>query len=312
MSTQNIDYDALAKQAGATSSIDYDALAKQSGATGRTLAAPAVSKPTVKMESEPMSWPQQRIAQTAENAAEVAKHVAPIGATAANDIYDSSAPNIATELYKRLSGKPNNLREIPAKAVMTWLMAGGIPEGKGVEAAEAVPKAESAPAPVRQSPPLPEAFNPPPPRYQPPPGTADVPFQGPAAAAPVRPSPELPAAFQPLPARPPAVPGTVEAPFQGAPPRFQPGAAGSMAESVAKPPVDPLLARLRAIAADLPDESELPPEKSLTPKLRKMLRAVDKIKQAAAAPAVPPEDADLTSLLEQSLKRVQQQKAASQ
>lgn len=102
-------------------------------------------------------------------------------------------------------------------------------------------------------------------------------------------------------------------------PAAVPGAAGSMAESVMQPvnpptgggptpaPVDPLLERLRAFAANLPpDDGELPPTKSLTPKLKTMLRTVNKIKQTAApeTPVVPPDDADLTSLLQQSLRRV--------
>jgi hypothetical protein len=90
-------------------------------------------------------------------------------------------------------------------------------------------------APMRLAPDLPAAFQSLPARPPGVPGTADTPFQGPLPAEPVRQSPPLPAAFQPLPPRYTPPVGTADVPFQ-VPERFTPpGAAGSMADSVAAP-----------------------------------------------------------------------------
>ena len=94
------------------------------------LAAPAVAKPSSQMQTEPMSFMQQRAAQFGENNDEAVRHLAPLIKSAANEIYDVSTPAIATEVYKRLQGQPNNLRKLPLKMVTAWLMSGGVPEGE--------------------------------------------------------------------------------------------------------------------------------------------------------------------------------------
>lgn len=110
---------------------------------------------TVEMQPQPLSWLEQRGAQLANNAASVAQHVVPLAKSAANDVYDVSTPNIATQLYKYLSGKPNTLHAIPGKAVLAWLAAGGIPEGEVAEAESAqaatslAPSTDSAAIPSR-------------------------------------------------------------------------------------------------------------------------------------------------------------------
>lgn len=93
--------------------------------------------PRAPVQAQPLSWLEQRGAQTAANAVDAAKHVAPIASRAANDIYDVSAPGIATEVAKQLAGLPNNLKKLPAKMVMGWLAAGGLPEADVAEAATA-------------------------------------------------------------------------------------------------------------------------------------------------------------------------------
>ncbi len=94
------------------------------------LAAPAMAKPTVNMQTEPMSMVQQRAAQFGENNDAALSHLARIIKSAAKDVYDVSTPAIATKVYKRLQGQPNNLRKLPLKMVTAWLMSGGVPEGE--------------------------------------------------------------------------------------------------------------------------------------------------------------------------------------
>lgn len=115
------------------------------------LAAPSVAKPTVQMQTQPMSFAQQRAAQFGENKDAVVSHLAPIVKSAADDVYDVSTPAVATEIYKRLKGEPNNLRKLPLKMVTTWLMSGGVPEGEAL-APEA--KIASDSAAVKASPTL--------------------------------------------------------------------------------------------------------------------------------------------------------------
>jgi hypothetical protein len=97
------------------------------------LAAPGVSKPSVNMQKEPLSWGQQRVAQTAENAVSAGQ----VAKDTADSVYDVSAPGIATEIAKHLAGRPNGLKKLPAKMVMAWLAAGGLPEGEAAEVAPA-------------------------------------------------------------------------------------------------------------------------------------------------------------------------------
>jgi hypothetical protein len=131
------------------------------------LAAPAIAKPSVDMKTETMSMLEQRTAQTSENFAEDYKHLKPMVQSAANDVYDVSAPNIAHQVYRQFKGLPNTLKELPPKMVMAWLNAAGL-KGEGVEAGagetaaktEAVAErpsipASEAPAPTPESPAMP-------------------------------------------------------------------------------------------------------------------------------------------------------------
>jgi hypothetical protein len=111
------------------------------------LAAPAIAKPSMRMQTEPMSFVQQRAAQFGENNDSAVRHLAPIIKSAANEVYDVSTPAIATEIYKRLQGQPNELRKLPLKMVTAWLMSGGVPEGEAAAPEIAVDSAaEKAPA----------------------------------------------------------------------------------------------------------------------------------------------------------------------
>lgn len=96
--------------------------------------------------AQPMNWFDQRRAQTAENAVEAGKHVADIGKNVANDTYDVSAFNIADQIHKRLRGQPNTLDQIPPKAVVAFLAAGGVPEAEEGEAAAKGASAAAEPA----------------------------------------------------------------------------------------------------------------------------------------------------------------------
>lgn len=107
-------------------------------------AAPAAPKPG--MQEQPLSF-TERIANNFRNDYE---HIKPIATSAANDVYDVSAPNIATEVFKAVRGEPNNLKQLPPKMVLAWLQAGGVPEGELEPLAKATAPeraaAEGAPA----------------------------------------------------------------------------------------------------------------------------------------------------------------------
>lgn len=101
------------------------------------LAAPPIAKPTVSMQPVPENFAERVIG----NEADAYYHAAPLVKegvkTLANDVYDVSTPNIATQIYRKLKGLPNSLDKLPEKMVMGWLTAGGLPEG------EVAPKGEA-------------------------------------------------------------------------------------------------------------------------------------------------------------------------
>lgn len=97
------------------------------------LAAPAIQKPNVSMQTVPENFAEK----VGANLATAYEHTKPIVQNAANDLYTASAPNIADQIQKRLRGQPNELHKIPQQAVMTWLAAGGVPEGEAAAPAEA-------------------------------------------------------------------------------------------------------------------------------------------------------------------------------
>jgi hypothetical protein len=62
---------------------------------------------------------------------EAAEAVLGMGKALASDAAKASAPNVFLQLYKHLKGEPNDLKSIPASAVMTFLAAAGDPETEG-------------------------------------------------------------------------------------------------------------------------------------------------------------------------------------
>lgn len=115
------------------------------------LAAPAVSKPQVQMNGSGLSFPEK----VGANLADAAEHVKPYVQQAANDVYDVSAPGIATEIYKKLQGLPNKLHELPGKMVQGFFAAAGVPEAKAEAAIPEIPaKFPGAPLPEAPTPEL--------------------------------------------------------------------------------------------------------------------------------------------------------------
>ena len=58
----------------------------------------------------------------------MASHASDAATGLANDVYDVSTPNLATQLYKHITGQPNTLNQIPGKAANAFMMVGGVPE----------------------------------------------------------------------------------------------------------------------------------------------------------------------------------------
>jgi hypothetical protein len=59
-------------------------------------------------------------------------------------VINSSAPNVAHEIYKHMRGEPNNLKDVPGDAVATFLMAGGLGEGSAPGTAAEKPMTAAA------------------------------------------------------------------------------------------------------------------------------------------------------------------------
>jgi hypothetical protein len=115
-------------------------------------APPSVPKPQVDMQSEPLSAADQFRANVINNAKTAAGIYRDFGTKIANDVADVSAPNIATQVYRKLKGKANTLDQIPEKALLGFLAAGGLPESEIAEAGAArsadAGAAKAAPAPA--------------------------------------------------------------------------------------------------------------------------------------------------------------------
>jgi hypothetical protein len=128
-------------------------------------APPGVAQPNVTMQTSPMSLPEQVGAHVAGRVASMANHAVEGAKSIANDVYDVSTPNIADQLQKHFRGLANDLDKIPAKAVVAFLAAGGIPEGEAAElapemtaskageaSAEAAPMGQFTPADIGKVP----------------------------------------------------------------------------------------------------------------------------------------------------------------
>jgi hypothetical protein len=108
---------------------------------GGQLMGIAPQLPVPAMEKSPLSPTEQVGAHLAGKVASMATHAADAGKGLADDVYDVSTPNIATQLYRHAQGLPNTLNKIPLKAVTAFFTAAGLPES---ELAEAAPAAEAA------------------------------------------------------------------------------------------------------------------------------------------------------------------------
>lgn len=121
-----------AKYPGAYNDMDDAALTKAVLAKYpeySDLAAPAIAKPSIPVQTMPESGAEKigaGLAQAGDATVRGVEHLA-------GDVYDVSTPNIADQVLRRLRGLPNTLHQIPQKAVLAWLTAGGIPEGEAGE-----------------------------------------------------------------------------------------------------------------------------------------------------------------------------------
>lgn len=207
------------------------------------IAAPAVSKPNVTPQSLPETDLEQFAAHRIDNLAKAPGQVyAGLKDTVpkiANDVYDVSAPGIATEVYKAIKGQANKLKDLPPKMIMAWLAAGGLPEADTAELSAGKAATETAAKTASES--------------------------APAEAAPIAAKAPI-VAQPPVAAAPPATPAPVA------------------------PPVDPLLERLKAFAAQIEDDE------AVAPKVRRVTTRT-KVR-------TPSTDEDLTPLLQESLRRV--------
>lgn len=107
------------------------------------LAAPPMQQP-VKPQELPMTGTEQAGANVAGGLVGAGDMLAKGALKVGNQLYESSTPHIAQQIYKKLNGQPNELDKVPEHAVMTFLGMGGVPEAEAGEAAAVAPRAEQA------------------------------------------------------------------------------------------------------------------------------------------------------------------------
>jgi hypothetical protein len=105
-----------------------------------------VARPSVSMEPSAMSPIEQAGAEIVDKATSLGSHLVDAGKQIANDTYDVSTPNIATQLYRKLQGKNNSLDKIPGKAIAAFFTAAGLPEEELATEVAAASKATPAAA----------------------------------------------------------------------------------------------------------------------------------------------------------------------
>ncbi len=123
---------------------------------GAMLIGASPQPPSIDMQTQPLS-PVER---AGVNLSDAAQMVGRFGSGVAEQAYDASTPNIATQMYRHYKGMPNTLSKIPQAAVMNFLAAGGLPESEVADAAtvKAMPsEAAAAAQPVAAASPVPVA-----------------------------------------------------------------------------------------------------------------------------------------------------------